>query len=201
MSTTPPQPPPASSDDGPHAPSIGASPVSSGLKRTREGIPKALPAKPLPDVFDAPPEPEHLQNENQLDSPEFHGDENSVADRISLGLKDFVPDDTTNLEDAVKLEADLEPFDWEQFEVTFQEAIKEQDVAQKEIFEEFRDMSRFFGVWAQTAMYHETERAQKRIKTRIYCVRRDEVQLAERRDHYVNVVGAFQNALALLSNT
>ncbi|KAI9828905.1 MAG: hypothetical protein M1826_005828 [Phylliscum demangeonii] len=57
---------------------------------------------------------------------------------------------------------DVPGFDWSDFEARFTKAMAEQDELQAAIHEEFKRKMNFFGVWAQSAVQHENERANKR---------------------------------------
>ncbi|KAI9680091.1 MAG: hypothetical protein M1817_005107 [Caeruleum heppii] len=93
---------------------------------------------------------------------------------------------------------ELEDFDWEDFETRYHEAIKKQDEAQKKLYEDFRNLLRFFSNWVNCAVEHENRRSLKRLKTRMAYVQNAEDGLKERREHYTKVVQAFESALALL---
>jgi hypothetical protein len=87
---------------------------------------------------------------------------------------------------------------------------------QMALYDSVIEFPKVFEAWATTTMNHETERAHKRLRTRIQHVRGSEAQLEQKREHCtsrpvwqeawpiltfgtdVKVVKAFQSALALL---
>ncbi|KAI9785825.1 MAG: hypothetical protein M1816_008217 [Peltula sp. TS41687] len=93
----------------------------------------------------------------------------------------------------------IETFNWPDLEARYKAAMTEQDEIQSGLQEEFRKRINFFNIWAQSAVVHENERTQKRLRTRMHYVQRAERNLVEKREHYLKVVKAFETALALLS--
>lgn len=54
--------------------------------------------------------------------------------------------------------------------------------------------------WSQTTVVRDEARALKRFKTQMQHVQNSEEDLEKKRKHYVNVVKAFESALALLND-
>ncbi|AEO54095.1 hypothetical protein MYCTH_2296236 [Thermothelomyces thermophilus ATCC 42464] len=95
----------------------------------------------------------------------------------------------------------LAPFDWEEFEARYEEALADADRQERELLQEFEDLVKFFNVWASAASVHDTERGVKRLQTRERYVKIAEQSLSQKKKHLSEVVRAFQSALALLSQT
>ncbi|KAK4648603.1 uncharacterized protein QC761_111690 [Podospora bellae-mahoneyi] len=97
----------------------------------------------------------------------------------------------------------LAPFDWEEFEARYQEALAKANGEEQELLAEFENLIKerllFFNVWASSASVHDTERGVKRLQTRERYVKIAEQNLAQKKKHLTEVVRAFQSALALLS--
>ncbi|KAK4161965.1 hypothetical protein QBC43DRAFT_89179 [Cladorrhinum sp. PSN259] len=93
----------------------------------------------------------------------------------------------------------LAPFDWEDFEARYEEALANADEEEKRLLAEFEDLIRFFNVWATSASAHDAERGVKRLQTRERYVKIAEQSLSQKKKHLTEVVRAFQSALALLS--
>ncbi|EPE02768.1 hypothetical protein F503_08531 [Ophiostoma piceae UAMH 11346] len=91
------------------------------------------------------------------------------------------------------------PFDWEEFEARYEQALTDMNGEEKELLEEFDQLVNYFNVWASAASAHDDERAVKRLQTRERYVRIAEQSLGQRKQHLTEVVRAFQSALALLS--
>ncbi|KAK0729309.1 hypothetical protein B0T21DRAFT_292440 [Apiosordaria backusii] len=93
----------------------------------------------------------------------------------------------------------LAPFDWEDFEARYQEALANANAEEQELLAEFENLIKFFNVWASSASVHDTERGVKRLQTRERYVKIAEQSLSQKKKHLTEVVRAFQSALALLS--
>ncbi|KAK4044490.1 hypothetical protein C8A01DRAFT_12125 [Parachaetomium inaequale] len=95
----------------------------------------------------------------------------------------------------------LAPFDWDEFEARYEEALADADREEQELLKEFEDLVKFFNVWASAASVNDTERGVKRLQTRERYVKIAEQSLSQKKKHLSEVVRAFQSALALLSQT
>jgi len=94
--------------------------------------------------------------------------------------------------------AALEDFDWIELEKRHLSMMEERKVVEDEIYEEFNDLVDMFNAWTSATAVHDTDRAHKRLRTRIAFVQSAESKIEERRQHHLKVVQAFENALALL---
>jgi hypothetical protein len=95
----------------------------------------------------------------------------------------------------------LAPFDWDEFEARYEEALADADRQEQELLQEFEELVKFFNVWASAASVNDTERGIKRLQTRERYVKIAEQSLSQKKKHLSEVVRAFQSALALLSQT
>ncbi|KAL2256657.1 hypothetical protein VTK26DRAFT_1346 [Humicola hyalothermophila] len=95
----------------------------------------------------------------------------------------------------------LAPFDWDEFEARYEEALADADRNEQELLKEFEELVKFFNVWASAASVHDTERGIKRLQTRERYVKIAEQSLSQKKKHLTEVVRAFQSALALLSQS
>lgn len=95
----------------------------------------------------------------------------------------------------------LAPFDWDDFEARFEEALAKANDDEQELLDEFENLIKYFNVWASAASVHDTERGVKRLQTRERYVRIAEQSLSQKKKHLTEVVRAFQSALALLSQS
>ncbi|KAB5549812.1 hypothetical protein GE09DRAFT_1241537 [Coniochaeta sp. 2T2.1] len=93
----------------------------------------------------------------------------------------------------------LAPFDWDDFEGRYEQALAEANNEEKELLEEFDRLVKYFNVWASAASVHDNERGAKRLQTRERYVKIAEQSLVQKKKHLTEVVRAFQSALALLS--
>ncbi|KAH0562107.1 hypothetical protein GP486_003199 [Trichoglossum hirsutum] len=69
-------------------------------------------------------------------------------------------EDSTHLESHPK--HPIEPFDWDEFEERFADAMGKIKEKEDLLYDEFNDMIQFFGTWLSTIDNHENERAYKR---------------------------------------
>ncbi|KAL6862979.1 hypothetical protein ACO1O0_003222 [Amphichorda felina] len=94
-----------------------------------------------------------------------------------------------------------EPYDWDDFERRYEEALREANDHEREILKEAEGLSRYFRAWASAASVHDDERAVKRLQTRKRFVNLSEERMEQKQQHYEEVVKAFESALALLRST
>lgn len=94
--------------------------------------------------------------------------------------------------------ATLASFDWEDFEARYDKALRDADEQEEEILKQAGALSKYFKVWAAAASAHDDERAAKRLQTRRRFVNLSEENMAQKQQHYDEVVRAFESALALL---
>ncbi|KAL6904735.1 hypothetical protein GGI43DRAFT_288700 [Trichoderma evansii] len=95
----------------------------------------------------------------------------------------------------------LGPFDWDDFEARYEKALMDADEQEREILKEAGDLAKYFQVWSSAASAHDDERAVKRLQTRQRFVNISEEKMAQKQQHYEEVVRAFESALALLRST
>lgn len=57
----------------------------------------------------------------------------------------------------------LAPFDWDEFEARFEEALAKANEGEQELLDEFESLIKYFNVWASAASVHDTERGIKRL--------------------------------------
>ncbi|KAI9866645.1 MAG: hypothetical protein M1813_001197 [Trichoglossum hirsutum] len=73
---------------------------------------------------------------------------------------------THSSEDSTQLDSHpkhpIEPFDWDEFEERFADAMGKMKEKEDLLYDEFNDMIQFFGIWLSTIDNHENERAYKR---------------------------------------
>ncbi|KAK4454764.1 hypothetical protein QBC34DRAFT_140539 [Podospora aff. communis PSN243] len=93
----------------------------------------------------------------------------------------------------------LAPFDWDEFETRFDEALTKANGDEQELLKEFENLVKYFNVWASAASVHDAERGVKRLQTRERYVKIAEQSLSQKKKHLTEVVRAFQSALALLN--
>jgi hypothetical protein len=65
-------------------------------------------------------------------------------------------------EDVINPQDKIDPFDWQQLETEYLDAMAECKAEEDAQLEEFASLSRFFGVWAETISGHEQKRSHQR---------------------------------------
>jgi hypothetical protein len=94
----------------------------------------------------------------------------------------------------------LAPFDWDEFETRYEQALAEANNQEKELLEEFDRLVKvrvdcltlvchmlitfqYFNVWASAASVHDNERGTKRLQTRERFVKIAEQSLVQKKKH------------------
>ncbi|KAJ5286888.1 hypothetical protein N7478_002574, partial [Penicillium angulare] len=97
------------------------------------------------------------------------------------------------------LTQDLQQYDWIQLQEKYTDAMDEHSRAEENIRSETARLLEAFTAWSQTAVLQDEQRALKRFKTQMQHVQNSEVSVENKKKHYMEVVEAFQSALALLN--
>ncbi|KUJ24324.1 uncharacterized protein LY89DRAFT_550478, partial [Mollisia scopiformis] len=92
----------------------------------------------------------------------------------------------------------LPPFDWEDFRRRYRADLKQVDADETSLLDDFDKLAQSFVFWSDTAANRDNLRAAKRLCTREKYVDLAEEALAEKQRRYVQVVGAFKQALEML---
>ncbi|KAF1999496.1 hypothetical protein P154DRAFT_226991 [Amniculicola lignicola CBS 123094] len=93
----------------------------------------------------------------------------------------------------------IDGIDWRDLEERYHKAMGKCNANEAALLEEWRNLMEFFHIWAAEGHAHETDRTFRRLRTRVTHVQNSEAQLEATRLHYINVVKAFESALALLN--
>ncbi|KAF2739262.1 hypothetical protein EJ04DRAFT_519761 [Polyplosphaeria fusca] len=94
---------------------------------------------------------------------------------------------------------EIENFDWEDLESRYHTAMEQCHANEKDLMNEWADLIKFFKIWADAGHTQETNRTFSRLRTRMAHVENSEQRLEKSKQHYIQVVSAFQGALDLLS--
>ncbi|KJY01047.1 hypothetical protein TI39_contig305g00012 [Zymoseptoria brevis] len=108
--------------------------------------------------------------------------------------------DASSSTESSRPEERIQAFDWDELLIQYHEEMNKATAEEHGILKEFRELGKYFNVWAQTGCGKEVDRSFKRLKTQQAYVQNEERQLEEKRVHYVKVVDAFKSALQLLEN-
>ncbi|KIW23311.1 uncharacterized protein PV07_11520 [Cladophialophora immunda] len=93
---------------------------------------------------------------------------------------------------------DLDPMDWDDLEARYKREVQPCIAAEREIMDEFNARFMQFALYMQVSNDHESDRAIKRLRTRIALAQNSEKLLAQKQAHHAKVLEAFQSAMALL---
>lgn len=96
-------------------------------------------------------------------------------DRITNGQKD--------MERSPSTPGHLAPFDWDEFEARYEEALTKANGDEQKLLDEFEELIKYFNVWAAAASVHDTERGIKRLQTRERYVKIAEQSLSQKKKH------------------
>ncbi|KAI1618524.1 hypothetical protein EDD36DRAFT_426612 [Exophiala viscosa] len=96
--------------------------------------------------------------------------------------------------------AELTSIDWDELETRYNDEIQPKIDAEQDIMKEFTARFQQFMLYMQVSNDHESERAVKRLRTRVALAQNAENSLADKQAHHAKVLQAFQSAMALLAN-
>ncbi|KAF2468151.1 uncharacterized protein BDR25DRAFT_305154 [Lindgomyces ingoldianus] len=91
-------------------------------------------------------------------------------------------------------------FDWEDLAVRYHHEMRQCQQHEEDLLKEYGELMDFFRVWVESGHAHETDRTYHRLRTRMTHVQSSEEHLEKTRNHYINVVKAFESALNLLNS-
>ncbi|XPS70357.1 hypothetical protein M3J09_002578 [Ascochyta lentis] len=89
-------------------------------------------------------------------------------------------------------------FDWNRLHDQYHIAINNCSQEEAKLMQDWSNLMEFFRVWAESGHAQETDRTFQRLQTRTKFVLHEEQKLEDKRNHYINVVRAFESALNLL---
>ncbi|KAE8376190.1 hypothetical protein BDV26DRAFT_294322 [Aspergillus bertholletiae] len=95
---------------------------------------------------------------------------------------------------------DLLNYDWGRLQEHYASTMEKHGTAEEDLRAQISKLLEVFIAWSQTAIVRDETRALKRFKTQMQHVQNSEEDLEKKRKHYVNVVKAFESALALLND-
>ncbi|KAF1932478.1 uncharacterized protein M421DRAFT_417198 [Didymella exigua CBS 183.55] len=94
----------------------------------------------------------------------------------------------------------IRDFDWQDLHERYHTTINRCSQDEADLMEEWAKLMEYFRIWAESGHGHETDRTYQRLQTRTLYVQNEEDEFESRRNHYINVVKAFESALTLLRN-
>ncbi|PYH46689.1 uncharacterized protein BP01DRAFT_293565 [Aspergillus saccharolyticus JOP 1030-1] len=94
----------------------------------------------------------------------------------------------------------LNAHDWDELENKYYRAMEKHKEAEVVLQNHTSELLEIFMVWSQTTIRRDETRALKRFKTQMQHVQHSEESLKNKKKHYIDVVRAFENALALLDD-
>jgi hypothetical protein len=84
----------------------------------------------------------------------------------------------------------LVPFDWDEFEARFEEALTKANGDEQDLLKEFENLVKYFNVWASAASVHDAERGVKRFVPPVFYQLRmaaDHACSLQTRERYVKI--------------
>ncbi|PLN75516.1 hypothetical protein BDW42DRAFT_37510 [Aspergillus taichungensis] len=94
---------------------------------------------------------------------------------------------------------DLKNYDWEQLQERYLDLMEKHGETEEQLQAQISNLLEIFAGWSRVTVVRDETRAFKRFKTQLEHVQNSEDTLEQKRKHYVAVVEAFENALALLN--
>ncbi|EEA22249.1 hypothetical protein TMatcc_008313 [Talaromyces marneffei ATCC 18224] len=109
-----------------------------------------------------------------------------------------IPEAKGGLGDLSLQPEDLQKCSWDQLLEMFSSALKEHEQLDRDLQHQTMELLKVFEIWTQVTVSRDEDRSYKRFQTRMQHVQNSERELEEKKEHYANVVKAFESALALL---
>ncbi|CEL08244.1 hypothetical protein ASPCAL11395 [Aspergillus calidoustus] len=103
-------------------------------------------------------------------------------------------------ENESQLKERIKDCDWSELESSYMQMMEEHEKAEGELRDQITKLLQIFTSWSQTTVAHDETRALKRFRTQMNHVQNSEESLEKKRNHYMDVVKAFESALALLND-
>ncbi|OJI84282.1 hypothetical protein ASPTUDRAFT_56207 [Aspergillus tubingensis CBS 134.48] len=94
----------------------------------------------------------------------------------------------------------LMDYDWDQLQEEYITSMEKHENAERDLRNRVAKLLEIFMAWSETTVMRDEVRALKRFKTQMKHVQTSEEDLELKRKHYVDVVKAFESALALLND-
>ncbi|KAL3448883.1 hypothetical protein BJX65DRAFT_306436 [Aspergillus insuetus] len=104
------------------------------------------------------------------------------------------------LENESQLKERIKDCDWSELESSYIQMMEEHERAEGDLGDQITKLLQIFTSWSQTTVAHDETRALKRFRTQMNHVQNSEESLEKKRNHYMDVVKAFESALALLND-
>ncbi|KAF1836658.1 hypothetical protein BDW02DRAFT_566750 [Decorospora gaudefroyi] len=148
---------------------------------------------PLTQNVETVPPPLRRVGSNETQRPaSARRSHDGVDEQADVNAEDLSEEENTDPAERI------EDFDWDDLHHRYHEAIKKCHGDEAELMQEWESLMAYFRVWANSGHEHETDRTYSRLRTRMTYVQHSEAQLEQKRNHYINVVRAFESALNLL---
>ncbi|KAI9047706.1 hypothetical protein LZ554_008416 [Drepanopeziza brunnea f. sp. 'monogermtubi'] len=145
----------------------------------------------------APPKPEATSTASKDNDPVgMNGQAERECEYENEHEQSSHTDDTELIEESIN--GELEKSDWFEFEKRYATEFRQLDDDEEATMEKVDKLADAFYLWGRAGSYRDNERISKRLKTRIRFTEIAESSLEEKKNHYVQVVDAFQNAMKLL---
>ncbi|PYH72417.1 uncharacterized protein BO88DRAFT_423229 [Aspergillus vadensis CBS 113365] len=117
-----------------------------------------------------------------------------------LHQNDLHTDPMKALQQYMSPPGNLMDYDWDQLQEEYIASMEKHENAERELRNRVSKLLEIFMAWSETTIMRDEIRALKRFKTQMKHVQTSEEDLELKRKHYVDVVKAFESALALLND-
>ncbi|RJE21877.1 hypothetical protein PHISCL_05795 [Aspergillus sclerotialis] len=105
------------------------------------------------------------------------------------------------LQSTSELAEEIQHYDWDQLFEKYADVMEEHARADELVRNQTAQLHEAFVSWSQSTALRDETRALKRFKTQRQYVENSEEDLEGKRQHYIEVVNAFESALALLNGS
>ncbi|KAL4872154.1 hypothetical protein BDV12DRAFT_151109 [Aspergillus spectabilis] len=120
--------------------------------------------------------------------------------KSGLSRSKLAPDQHVASEDEFQLKENIRDYDWSELESNYIQMMEQHEKSEEELRNHSTRLLQVLTAWSQTTVEHDETRALKRFRTQMHHVQNSEESLEKKRNHYMDVVKAFESALALLND-
>ncbi|KAL4883614.1 hypothetical protein BJY04DRAFT_22019 [Aspergillus karnatakaensis] len=120
--------------------------------------------------------------------------------KTGLSRSKTAAEQRTASEDVSQLKDSIRDYDWSELESKYMQMMKQHEKSEEQLRNHIIRLLEVFTAWSQTTVEHDETRALKRFRTQMCHVQNSEESLEKKRNHYMDVVKAFESALALLND-
>lgn len=125
--------------------------------------------------------------------------EKTPVENEPCSLKSYQEKEDQPLVETLLQTRDLEVCNWEELQEKYANAMDEHSRFEDNLRSQIAQLLQVSASWSQVTVLQDEDRALKRFKTQMQHVQNSEEKKENKKKHYIEVVKAFESALALLN--